>query len=812
MLDDLTAFAREHRDAVYALLSRCFALEKPVLLQPELGREFETLRQGYEKFPLEDTPLALFVHHAQEGLFRSPWAHFAVRERVGHWIRVRFHLETLLPEEENVREFLAFKEKLVDPGIQEDQVLEIDFGPFLRGFPRLKEPRSIGQGFIFLNRQLSSRLFDARGEGHEGLLEFLSVHAIEGQSLLVNTRFDDVAALRAALRRALQKLEKLDEAAPWSAAKEPLGKLGFAPGWGDTAGRAAEMMSLLVDILEAPSPSALEAFLARIPMVSKILILSPHGYFGQDNVLGLPDTGGQVVYILDQVRSLEREMHDRLARQGVAVEPRILIVTRLIPECGNTTCNQRLEKVTGTNGARILRVPFTRPSGEIVPHWISRFAIWPYLPQFARDVEREGLAELGGRPDLIIGNYSDGNLVASLLSQKLGVTQCNIAHALEKNKYPLSSVRWRDYEETYHFSCQYTADLIAMNTADFIVTSTYQEIAGAEDSVGQYEAYTAFTMPGLYRVVNGIDLFDPKFNVVSPGADPDVYFPWTEKERSLSALVPAVEAMIFGAEPLPYARGALEDRNKPLVFTMARLDKIKNLTGLVEWFALSHRLRKVANLLVIGGSLDPRSSDHEEEEQIRLMHDLMDNFALDGQVRWLGKRLDRFLSGEVYRYVARLRGVFVQPALFEGFGLTVIEAMASGLPTFATRYGGPSEIIEPGRSGFHIDPHDGGACAEKIAGFLERCREEPREWDRISRAAVLRVEDRYTWKRYAERIMTFARIYGFWKFVSNLERQETSRYLHMLYQLQLRPLAEACGRETEAAAARREATQDDVTP
>ena len=37
-----------------------------------------------------------------------------------------------------------------------------------------------------------------------------------------------------------------------------------------------------------------------------------------------------------------------------------------------------------------------------------------------------------------------------------------------------------------------------------------------------------------------------------------------------------------------------------------------------------------------------------------------------------------------YRCIADSRGVFVQPALYEAFGLTVIEAMASGLPTFAT--------------------------------------------------------------------------------------------------------------------------------
>lgn len=65
-------------------------------------------------------------------------------------------------------------------------------------------------------------------------------------------------------------------------------------------------------------------------------------------------------------------------------------------------------------------------------------------------------------------------------------------------------------DEDYHFSSQITADLIAMNNADFIITSTYQEIAGTQSTVGQYEAHGSFTMPGLYRVINGIDCFDPK--------------------------------------------------------------------------------------------------------------------------------------------------------------------------------------------------------------------------------------------------------------------------------------------------------------
>ena len=73
--------------------------------------------------------------------------------------------------------------------------------------------------------------------------------------------------------------------------------------------------------------------------------------------------------------------------------------------------------------------------------------------------------------------------------------------------------------------------------------------------------------------------------------------------------------------------------------------------------------------------------------------------------------------------------------------------------------------------------------------FFARCADDPGEWDRISRGALARVAARYTWSRYAERVMTLAKVYGFWRHVTNLERAETQRYLQMLYGLQFRPLA-----------------------
>ncbi|HLA75429.1 MAG TPA: sucrose synthase [Gammaproteobacteria bacterium] len=790
MIEGLADYLPQHREQVYLVLHRYLGLNRSFLLRSELWDEFQGLSQTPGGKDIGNTPLATMIRHAQEAIVQAPWIYFAVRPRVARWIYLRFHSETLDYEDISISEYLYIKERVVaGPEQVKEWPLKIDLSPFNRNFPKLQETRSIGRGVTFLNRHLSSELFKDLDKGGKHLLDFLRVHQAQGMQLMLNQRITNVATLRNALRRADEYLAAQPISGTWGMVGQSLQYLGFEPGWGHSVERMRDTMSLLSDILEAPEPSSLEYFLARIPMIFKLVILSPHGYFGQAKVLGLPDTGGQVVYILDQVRALEKEMRRRIAEQGLDIEPQILVVTRLIPEALGTTCDQRVEHIMGTKSASILRVPFRQPSGEIVPHWISRFEIWPYLERFATDAQKEILAELSGSPDLIVGNYSDGNLVATLLCERLHVTQCNIAHALEKTKYLYSDLYWKENEAHYHFSCQFTADLIAMNAADFIITSTYQEIAGNIDSTGQYESYHAFTLPGLYRVVSGIDVFDPKFNIVSPGADAEVYFPHTQTAQRLKGLHAEIENIIYGTA-VEESRGTLADRNKPLLFSMARLDHIKNITGLVEWYGRNPRLRELANLLVIAGHVDAaRSGDREEQQQIARMHELIDQYGLDKQVRWLGVHLEKNLAGEFYRVIADQRGAFIQPALFEAFGLTVVEAMTSGLPTFATQYGGPLEIIEHGSSGFHIDPNHGEQASATIVDFLERAAREPHYWDAISQGAIKRIQSRYTWERYAERMMTLSHIYGFWKYVTNLERDETRRYLEMFYTLQFLPRA-----------------------
>ena len=789
LIERLRAFLLTHRTAAHRVLHTLSSLGRPFLLRNEITDAFGEMAAADPA--LADTALADAVGFSQEGAIDHAWLYLALRHEVARWQYLRIHLETMAVERIAPSAYLQFKERLATGADEAGWTLEFDIGPFSRDLPKLQESDSIGYGARFLNRRLSSRMFETLQGGALRVLDFLRVHRCQDQQLLLSAEVKDLDMLRDSLRQADVLLGRKAADAPWPALAPELRKLGFEPGWGGEARRVRETMGLLRDLLEAPSPDSLERFLARIPMIFSVAIVSPHGWFGQSDVLGRPDTGGQVVYILDQVRALEADMRRRLDEQGLFdVEPQVVVLTRLIPQAEGTTCDQRVESIAGSSRARILRVPFRNAEGQVLPHWISRFEVWPYLEHYAVDAERELLAEMGCRPDLIVGNYSDGNLVATLMAQSLGVTQCNIAHALEKTKYLYSDLYWKDLESRYHFSSQFTADLIAMNAADFIITSTYQEIAGTADTLGQYESYMTFTMPGLYRVVQGTDIFDPKFNIVSPGADPEVYFPFSEADRRLPHLQPAIEDLVFGAATSPQVRGALANPDKPLLFTMARLDRIKNIAGLVDWYGNSEELRREANLLVIAGHVDPADSgDQEEREQIQAVHDLMDRHGLDQEMRWLGVHLDKASAGELYRCVADRRGAFVQPALFEAFGLTVIEAMGSGLPTFATCFGGPLEIIEDGISGFHVDPNRGDEAAARLAAFFRRCREEAGHWEAISNGGIARVDARYTWRLYADRMLTLARVYGFWKYVSDLERTETRRYLEMFYGLQFRPLA-----------------------
>jgi sucrose synthase len=489
------------------------------------------------------------------------------------------------------------------------------------------------------------------------------------------------------------------------------------------------------------------------------------------------------------VRALEKHLAKEIRLTGLDVEPKIVVLTRLIPDAKDTTCDQRKEEIFQTDNSCILRVPFRDSQYNIVKHWVSRFKIWPYLETFAEDASTELCSEFEGRPDLIIGNYSDGNLVASLLSDKFDVIQCTIAHALEKTKYAFSDLHWQENEQDYHFSLQYTADIFSMNKSDFIITSTLQEIIGTENTMGQYESYQFFSLPQLYQVINGVNLFAPKFNVIPPGVDEALYFPYDQKEKRIQTKWQQWESRLFddNSEDI---YGSLDHPDKMPIFTMARLDKIKNITGLIQAFGMSKKIQNFCNLIFAAGTIHVEdSSDSEERNEIIRAYDLIESYNLHGKVRWLPS-INKLDTGEVYRVIADHKGIFVQPALFEAFGLTIIEAMATGLPTFAPKFGGPLEIIEYGISGFLMNTSKPDLISESLENFVDRCKKDKHYWETISKNGIKRVQNHFNWRSYSQRMINLAKLYGFWRYaVSGKGMVELDRYCDLIYHFLLREKA-----------------------
>lgn len=769
--------------------------EQRYLLRNDIERAFQRYCKKHKKpaYFGHSSYLGKLIFYTQEIIIEDESVCIIVRPKIAYQEIYRIW-EDLSIDPIEIPDLLDLRDRFVGHyRPQEGDVLELDFAPFYDYSPTIRDPKNIGKGVEFLNRYLSSKLFQDPLQWQQALFQFLSLHSYHGLQLLINERINNWQQLSDRVKQALEFVSHRPPEEPYSQFRFDLQAMGFEPGWGNTAARVRETLDILDGLIDSPDNAVLEAFLSRIPMIFRIVLVSVHGWFGQEGVLGRPDTGGQVVYVLDQTRSIEKRLQEELKEAGLdtlGVHPKVIILTRLIPNADGTRCNERLEKVRGTDNAWILRVPFREYNPNMTQNWVSRFEIWPYLEPFAIDSEKELLAEFQGTPDLIIGNYSDGNLVSFLLARRLNITQFNVAHALEKSKYLFSNLYWQDLENNYHFSLQFTADLIAMNAANCVISSTYQEIVGKPDSVGQYESYKCFTMPDFYHVVDGIELFSPKFNVVPPGVNENIYFPYTRSQDRVPANRERIEDLLFSLDDPGQVFGKLSDPSKRPLFSMARLDRIKNLSGLVECFGRSPELQECCNLILVAGKLRVEdSNDAEEVDQIERIYHLIEEYDLYDKIRWLGVRLPKADSGEVYRAIADRQGIFVQPALFEAFGLTILEAMISGLPTFGTQFGGPLEIIQDKVNGFYINPTNVEETAEKLLKFISKCDRDPHYWQEISERGMERVYSTYTWKIHTTRLLSMAKIYGFWNYSSKENREDLLRYLEALFYLIYRPRA-----------------------
>ena len=167
---------------------------------------------------------------------------------------------------------------------------------------------------------------------------------------------------------------------------------------------------------------------------------------------------------------------------------------------------------------------------------------------------------------------------------------------------------------------------------------------------------------------------------------------------------------------------------------------------LLEAFGNNEALREAANLLLIAGNRDD-IRDLEEGAQTVLTQLLLDidAYNLYGHVALPKRHVGEEIPG-VYRAVATGGGIFVNPALTEPFGLTLLEAAACGLPLVATENGGPVDIIANCDNGILVDPLDAGAIADALLELLE----DKGRYETARENGLRGVRRHYTWGAHAQ--------------------------------------------------------------
>jgi len=439
-----------------------------------------------------------------------------------------------------------------------------------------------------------------------------------------------------------------------------------------------------------------------------LLLISVHGLIrGQNMELGRDaDTGGQTKYVVELARALVR--HPSVDK--------VDLVTRLVedPAVDDSYARPIEELEPGANIVRIRCGP---------NRYLAKEKLWRYLDSFA-DNTLAYIRQQGWAPDLVHGHYADAGYVATHLAGVLNVPMAFTGHSLGRVKRQRLVDQGLDgdkIERRYNISRRIEAEENSLDHASFVVASTSQEV---EKQYGLYDNYQTNRMV-----------------VIPPGVDLSRYGPPRRGWRT--------QTPIYGQ-----LKRFLADPTKPMILALARPDPRKNLTTLVKAYGENKALQERANLIIVAGNRDDiNDMDKGPRSVLREMLMLIDQYDLYGNVAYPKHHTSDEVP-EFYRLAAHTKGVHVNPALTEPFGLTLIEAAASGLPIVATEDGGPRDITHYCRNGVLIDPLD----ADAIGNALLDAVSDRDRWRKWSQAGLRGVHRHFSWEahfnRYMKAVMT----------------------------------------------------------
>ena len=436
-----------------------------------------------------------------------------------------------------------------------------------------------------------------------------------------------------------------------------------------------------------------------------LLLISIHGLIrGHDLELGRDaDTGGQTKYVVDLARALaERPDVERVD----------LVTRRVVDPAVSNDYAAPIEELT--DKARLVRID----AGP--EEYLPKEQLWDYLDSFMDNLV-SWLNDQPRMPDLVHSHYADAGYVGVRLASLLSIPLIHTGHSLGRDKRKrllAKGLSREEIERTYNMERRIDAEEAVLANADLVITSTHNEI---EEQYGLYNYY------------------DPeRMAVIPPGTDLNQFHPPEKGEK------------IAFADQL---ERFLNEPDKPLILALSRPDERKNILTLIEAYGESQALRQAANLLIIAGTRDDiRDLDTGAQAVLTNILLLIDCYDLYGNVA-LPKNHRADEVATIYRLATASGGVFINPALTEPFGLTILEAAASGLPVVATENGGPVDIIANCHNGELIDPLDKAAITHALLKLL-RDRDA---WLLASNNGIEGVRRHYAWQAHAENYLTRVR-------------------------------------------------------
>ena len=427
----------------------------------------------------------------------------------------------------------------------------------------------------------------------------------------------------------------------------------------------------------------------------KLLHLHLHGLIrSQDLELGRDsDTGGQTLYVLELVKGLAA----RPEVESVQLLTRFIIDRRV-----SSDYSKSVEKIS--NSSEIIRLPFGPK------RYLRKELLWPYLDDLADQIVQK-LQQEDQLPNWIHAHYADAGYVGSLVSRRLGIPLVFTGHSLgrEKQRRLLAAgVDHDQIEQTYSISKRIEAEELALAHSNLIITSTRQE---SED---QYARYGSFEPSNV--------------EIIPPGVDSTRFYSF----QSISQEANDLDKMF---EPF------LNDISRSPLIAISRAVRRKNIPALLEAYGRSPLLQQRHNLiLILGCRDDSRQLDKQQREVFQQIFDLVDKYNLYGKVAY-PKQHRRDQIPAIYRWAASKRGLFVNPALTEPFGLTLLEAAASGLPIVSTDDGGPRDILSRCQNGLLVDVTD----LEALQDSLESAGSSYSRWKTWSNNGVEAVSRNFSW-------------------------------------------------------------------